>query len=577
MDTTRKVYGFADLVSQVTPYRGVLVVAVLLMLGSSLAGLSIPWMAGNLTQALTDGQQPLGLPWAGFLSLWLLLFALQALLGFCNQYLIARVSEQMLARLRSCLYEHLQALPLSYHHERKRGEILALMSNDAANINNFVTHTLVGLLPLLVSFFGALCLIAFIDPLTALLIGLFLPLFFLLAKLLGRRIRPLAHEMINAYASTFSVVEENLGLLPVIKSFTREAIEQTRFEQGNQRLFRLTSRHQRIQALLGSVSRFLASLGILGILALGIVRIEAGVLSPADLVALLLYAMMLSAPLSGLADVYGQVQRARGSAQRLMETFTMAPESRDQEGRALPQVRGKIDFCSVSFAYPGREAVLCDLDLHIEAGETLAITGSNGSGKSTLAHLLMRFHEPRSGRILIDGVDISQVTLHSLRSQIGLVQQQVLLMNGSVRDNIAFGKPGATPEDIEAAARAAHALEFIRALPDGFDTLIGDHGVRLSGGQKQRLSLAQALLKDPPILILDEATAMFDPDGEKSFIAECHELLRRRTVLLITHRPESLKLADRVLVMRQGRLLEPGHQAELVGMGQTRFKRDRVT
>jgi ABC-type multidrug transport system fused ATPase/permease subunit len=237
----------------------------------------------------------------------------------------------------------------------------------------------------------------------------------------------------------------------------------------------------------------------------------------------------------------------RGDAERLLEFFAVRPEPVSEGKPQLGRVLGEIEYDRLCFAYPGRPPVLQDYSLHIAAGETIALTGPNGAGKSTLAHLLMRFIDPNSGTIRIDGRDISEVDLHSLRDQIGLVAQNTLLLNGTVAENIAYGCHGATLEDMKKAAKAARADGFIDALPDGYDTIIGDQGVKLSGGQRQRLSLARTLLKDPPILILDEATAMFDPEGEASFIEECHELLHQRTVILITHRPASLALADRVL------------------------------
>jgi subfamily B ATP-binding cassette protein MsbA len=216
----------------------------------------------------------------------------------------------------------------------------------------------------------------------------------------------------------------------------------------------------------------------------------------------------------------------------------------------------------VHFGYPGREPVLTGLDLEIQAGETLALTGENGSGKSTLIHLLMRFADPDRGRVLVDGTDIRGVSIPSLRGQIGLVAQHVLLLNGTVGENIAYGRPDATEAEIEAAARSAQADAFIRRLPQGYDTLIGDQGIRLSGGQRQRIALARALLKDPPILVLDEATAMFDPEGELAFIEDCRAVLAQRTVILITHRPASLALADRIVVLRDGRVISdaPSHR-----------------
>jgi ABC-type multidrug transport system fused ATPase/permease subunit len=291
----------------------------------------------------------------------------------------------------------------------------------------------------------------------------------------------------------------------------------------------------------------MAGLGMLLLLWLGSVRLAAGELTAADLVSLMLYAMLLTQPLRSLANVYGQVQQTRGAAERVIEFLNERPEPDDEGKPALPPATGDIRFERVHFHYPGGKPVLQGLNLYIAAGETVAITGPNGVGKSTIAHLLMRLADPDAGQIFIDDRDIAEVSLASLRGQIGLVAQHTLLVNGTVAENIAYGQPLVDQAQIERAARAAHAHEFIRHLPKGYDTVIGDQGLRLSGGQRQRVSLARTLLIDPPVLILDEATSMFDPAGEAGFIDECRHLLLGKTVILITHRPASLALAERVL------------------------------
>jgi ABC-type bacteriocin/lantibiotic exporter with double-glycine peptidase domain len=304
-----------------------------------------------------------------------------------------------------------------------------------------------------------------------------------------------------------------------------------------------------IQSIMSPAISFLAGAGLLLLLWVGISHVDSGKLDTGQLVSLLLYAILLTRPVSGLANVYGQVMRTRGAADRLLEFFAVQAEPVSSGKPSIGDIRGAIQFEDIRFSYPGREAVLDHFDLNIEAGETIALTGPNGAGKSTLAHLLMRYVEPDRGTIRVDGKDISKFDLRSLRDQVGLVAQHTLLLNGTVAENICYGRFDAGAEDMKKAAQAARADEFIERLPEGYDTIIGDQGVKLSGGQRQRLSLARTLLKDPPILILDEATAMFDPEGEKSFIAECREILKPKTVILITHRKASLEVSDRVVNM----------------------------
>ncbi len=388
---------FGPLLGYITPHRRVLLAVLGLLVAGSLLSLANPWMAGLLTATVMgDGEGGMGVRL--LLGIWLFLMLLRSVLSFATQYFIGSTGERITAELRTRLYQHLQALPVGYYQQRRGGDTLTLLSTDAAIISSFVTDTLVQLLPALVTFGGAFVMMAWLDWSIAVLAVVFLPAYFVAMKVVGRRLRPLSRAWVDANSHLVSVVEENLGMLPAIKAFTRETHEQGRFDEANQRLFSLSQQQWRIEAALSPLISLLGGVGVVALLWLGTSHIESGQLAPADLVTLLLYAMLLMNPLGTLANVYGQVQRTRGSAERIVEFLDEQPEPADEGDIELANVTGHIEFRNVSFGYPNRPLVLKDFDLDIPAGQTLAITGPNGAGKSTLAHLLLRFADPDDGQ-----------------------------------------------------------------------------------------------------------------------------------------------------------------------------------
>ena len=532
------------------PHLPALFLALLLMLVQSAATLAQPWLGGVLTDRLLVGSGVGPLLWV----LFGLILAQQAI-GYLVSIQLQAVSGRLVADAGSHVYAHLQSLPLAWHHARQHGDVLALLTGDVHRLGHYVTGTLVPLVPLLFTFVGALAMMLRVAPVIAIAIGVLMPLLFVLLKLVGRRLRPLSHEAMQAWADQAAMAEQNLSMLPVIKAFATDPLEARRYAGQAEAVRDIDLRRARLEGAIAPVVHVLGAGTVLLLLGLAGRHVASAELRVGELVSLVLYGLVLVNPVSQLARVYGSTQSARGTVQRMLAALGAVPEV-DTGSRGFEGVRGEIAFEGVDFAYPGRPPLLQGFDLSIAAGETVAITGPNGAGKSTLVHLLLRLLEPEAGAVRIDGIDVRDFRLAALREGVGLVAQQVMLFNASVAENIAYGRTDATPAQIEAAARAARAHEFVAALPQGYDTVVGDQGVRLSGGQKQRIALARALLKDPPILVLDEATAMFDPEGEAEFIAECHEVLKQRTVILITHRPASLALADRILRLDAGCLTE---------------------
>ena len=537
-----------------TAYKGRLVLALALQTIETGIALAIPWVGGRLVGGLIDSAE-IGI---GAIVLALIgLIALRTALRIANELALLTTAQRILADMRTHLYGHIQSLPVRYFHNRRPGDHISVLTRDVDTIADYLTGDVIALLPTLLTLIGALVLMLRLDPALAWPIALAVPIFVLVAKLAYRSIRPLSKDLRDTYGAAISLAEENLAILPAIKSFSQEVREAARYARLTHRQKELGIRVGRLQVATGPMMRFVAASAVIVVLWLSGERVRSGELPIGELVSLLLYAGLLTQPISDLASFWGRTESVRGSLQRFEEVLDEPGEDLTT-GLRPDTVRGEIRFDDVSFSHTGRRGTLNGVSLTVPAGQVLALTGENGAGKSTLVDLILRFNDPDTGRVLLDGTDIRELNLATLRGLIGVVPQQTLLFDGTLRDNILFGRQDVPEEALHRTVGLAHAEEFIRTLPAGFDTTIGSRGVRLSGGQRQRIALARALIKDPPILILDEPTAMFDSEGERAFVKSAREALAGRTVILITHRPASLALADATVRLELGRIVPSG-------------------
>lgn len=540
-----------SLTKTVPRWRSMAGVCVMLMLIETGFGLAMPWLAAELAAGVFLGERQSSLK---LLVPLLTVLSVQALLHYLSQWRSAALAHRVLAALRLKVYDHLQALPLPVWQQRTRGDMLSVLANDVERLADYLNASVLSLLPSLLAVLGALLLMFRIEPKLALATCALLPLSYGLLKLVGRGLRPLSTQMQAAQAKQMATADENFELLPLIKTHARESHESRKFSALTHDVLCVGLKQSAIQAALSPVVRWLAAVAMV-LLLLGLGDSEAR--TPAQMIAFMLYVAVLTRPLGDLADFYGQTKQALGALERVMAILMLPTEPYESSSTVLPtlvrnnvmneQSRGDIRFEKVHFSYLGGKPIFSGFDLQISAGECVALTGANGCGKSTLTHLLMRMQPLQAGRILIDGQDIVSLDLSRLRRRLGLVSQHVQLAHASVRENIAWGMPDADCASIRQAAHHAQAHDFISALPQGYDTVIGDQGVRLSGGQRQKLALARALLSNPDILILDEATAMWDETSEAKLVAQCQIAFRGRTVIIITHRPAVLALADRVV------------------------------
>ena len=528
-------------------FRGQLALISALTLLSSLATLAVPWLAAQVLGDMVGAGDD-GFDLAGTLALLVGALVLTTALTIAATMISQTASTRILTELRKEIYAHVQMMPLAFHDDARRGDVLALTSYEVGNLSDFLAQTIANAPAMVLTALGAVAVLFWLDPAMAMVVPLLVPVFYIMMKLAGRRLREVSGKVRAAEVELIAIAERDLELLPAIKAFATEDFHRTQFSEAAETSRRLAVGQAQLNALINPLVALFAALAAIAVLLVASEQVSAGESSPSELFAFLLYAALLTRPVGALAGMYGAYQMARGTLARLEAVLALKPEPGYAGGRAVEHADGAIRFEGVAFAYPERPPVFTGLDLAIAPGEVVALTGENGVGKSTLVRLLLRFYAPNSGRITLDGTDIAEIQVQALRRQFGYVPQHALLFNGTIADNIAFGQ-SSEPDDgaIARAVRLAQAEGFIAGLPEGLDTVVGDNGVRLSGGQRQRIALARALYRDPPIYILDEATSMYDLESEAAFVENCVEMLKGRTVIIITHRPASLALADRIV------------------------------
>ena len=532
--------------------------------------LALPLIVSSITEKATV--DPASLTVSFVLSMggmYLLMRVVDAVANYYMQSVGHIMGSRMETDMRHDLFHHLQQLSFSYYSETKVGQIMARITSDLFEVTEFAHHCpeefFIAGIKIVVSF---VVLLGMNIPLTLMMFAV-LPFMLVFAKHYNEKFRATFRQRNQQVGEINAQVEDSLLGIRVVKSFANEALEDEKFAEGNQRFLKLKALSYKYMAEFGTSTRVFDGLMYIIIVVAGSLFIKGGTLTAAEFTAYLLYANVLLGAIRRIVEFIEQFQRGMTGIERFFEIMDAPEEIKDIDGaREMKGVRGEVTFDNVGFHYADDTVeVLHHLNLQVRAGQSVALVGPSGSGKTTLCNLIPRFYDVTEGRILIDGQDIKSFTQQSLRQSIGMVQQEVYLFSGTVFDNIAYGKPGATLEDVRAAARLAGADEFISALPQGYDTYVGERGVRLSGGQKQRLSIARVFLKDPPILILDEATSALDNESERLVQESLEKLAHGRTVFTIAHRLTTIKGADVIWVLTEHGVEEMGTHDELLKKG----------
>lgn len=492
-------------------------------------------------------------------------FFVRSLASVIENYNLNYVGEKIVVDIRQELYAHLQFLSIGFYTDRRVGELVSRISSDVTVVRTVLTGNISTLLQQSVTLLGAIVVMFLLNWRLTLFIIILMPIIVGVGFVLGSAIRRMSTRVQDEIAGATVVAEEVFQNIREVKSFVREDYEIRRYNRAIEIAFRAAVKLLTVRSVFGPVIGFFAFAGLALILWFGGREVLDGRLSAGELIAFLIYGLTVAGSFAGLINLYSQFQEALGATKRVFQILDTPPDIQDlAAAKELANVAGSISIRDLSFSYEEGNEVLACVNLDIDAGEIIALVGPSGAGKSTLFNLLPRFYDPDAGAIFIDGHDIRDLTQNSLRRQIGIVPQETLLFGGSIRENILYGKLDADEEELIAAARSANAHDFIRALPKGYETIVGERGVKLSGGQRQRVAIARALLKDPTILLLDEATSSLDNESEQLVQDALGKLMQNRTTLIIAHRLSTVRIANRIAVLDEGRLIELGTHDQLL-------------
>ena len=554
---------FSKILRYAKPYKKGIAFAFVCLVVTSVITLVLPLLVRNMINVVVVEKNAAAL---NSLTLDIIaVIAFQMLFGITQNYILGFVGNRMTADFRMELFNHIQSLSLRFFQERRVGEIISRMSNDISVIQKALVSIPVAVLRQSITLVGGLAIVFYLNWKLTGLILIVLPPLMLFARIFGKRLRTLAGQVQDQLARAMVVLEEVISSIKVVKSYNREAYEKQRFEECIETAFDAEVKKVKVSAFFGPFVLFLTFLVSALLVWYGGRQVMAGATTPGELAAFFLYAIIIAGPIGTFVRLYTQSQEALGAIRRVYEILDTKPLIRDLENPVIfNQVEGAIEFDHVSFGYRKDVPVLKDVSLQVRPGEQVALVGPSGAGKSTVVQLVHRFFDVDAGTIRVDGHDIREIALKTFLNHVALVPQETLLFGGTIRENIMYGKLDATDEELDRAARFANAYDFIENLDKGYDTVVGEKGVKLSGGERQRIAIARALLKDPKILILDEATSSLDNQSEMLIQDALDHLMRGRTTLIIAHRLSTVHNADRIIVLDKGRVVETGNHKELM-------------